>query len=392
MGLFSGNQNPGFDRVLLIVTLILVCLGIVIISSASIMESGMKYGDPMYQTTKHIISIAIALICGLVCASIPSRLWEKCSLPSFMFVIFLLFLVLIVGRRINGATRWLSLGFMNLQPSELLKLIWVIYFSSYIVRKVKFISATISGYLKPFAFIGVMSALLMLQPDLGSTVAVLFITVAMLITAGSGLLKIISTALFGVVCGALAIFLSPYRFRRYTSFLDPWADVFGDGYQLTQSLMAYGRGGLTGEGLGNSYQKLGYLPEAHTDFVTAIFGEEFGFIGMCVLVTLEFVIVCKAFIIAFRILRKNVIYQGYVATGIGSWFCFQTFINIGAASGGLPTKGLTLPFVSYGGSSMIVTVCAVAILLRIDYEWRNNLIRIDSYKAKDEQQVAVTDI
>lgn len=213
---------------------------------------------------------------------------------------------------------------------------------------------------------------------MGSSVAVVFITIAMLNSAGAGLFKFIIVIGFAVVVGVLAVVFSPYRMKRYTSFLDPWEDVFGDGYQLTQSLMAYGRGGLTGEGLGNSYQKLGYLPEAHTDFVTAIFGEEFGFIGMCCLVTLEFLIVCKAFLLSIRILKVNAIYQGYIAAGIGSWFCFQTFVNIGAASGGLPTKGLTLPLVSYGGSSMIVTVCAIAILLRIDYEWRNHLISVDS--------------
>lgn len=276
---------------------------------------------------------------------------------------------------------------MNLQPSELLKLVWILYFSSYITRKIKFISFTFKGFFKPFLFIGVMTGLLMLQPDMGSSVAVVFITIAMLNSAGAGLFKFIIVIGFAVVVGVLAVVFSPYRMKRYTSFLDPWEDVFGDGYQLTQSLMAYGRGGLTGEGLGNSYQKLGYLPEAHTDFVTAIFGEEFGFIGMCCLVTLEFLIVCKAFLLSIRILKVNAIYQGYIAAGIGSWFCFQTFVNIGAASGGLPTKGLTLPLVSYGGSSMIVTVCAIAILLRIDYEWRNHLISID---APVEDQAAST--
>lgn len=387
MNLLFGRNKPGFDRVLLIVTLLLICLGVVIISSASIMESGMKFDDDMYQTKKHLFSIAMAVFAGFICASIPSRIWAKCSLPSFVTVLVLLVLVLLVGRRINGATRWLSLGFMNLQPSELLKLVWILYFSSYITRKIKFISFTFKGFFKPFLFIGVMTGLLMLQPDMGSSVAVVFITIAMLYSAGAGLLKFIIVIGFAVVVGVLAVVFSPYRMKRYTSFLDPWEDVFGDGYQLTQSLMAYGRGGLTGEGLGNSYQKLGYLPEAHTDFVTAIFGEEFGFIGMCCLVTLEFLIVCKAFLLSIRILKVNAIYQGYIAAGIGSWFCFQTFVNIGAASGGLPTKGLTLPLVSYGGSSMIVTVCAIAILLRIDYEWRNHLISID---APVEDQAAST--
>ena len=173
---------------------------------------------------------------------------------------------------------------------------------------------------------------------------------------------------------ALFIKISPYRARRVTSFLDPWSDEYGSGYQLTQSLMAYGRGGWYGEGLGNSYQKLGYLPEAHTDFVTAIFGEEFGFIGMVLLIILEFIIVFRGIRLGVKILKEDAIYQGYVAIGISSWICLQTFINIGAASGGLPTKGLTLPFVSYGGSSLMVFCMGIGILLRIDYEWRNKII------------------
>lgn len=163
--------------------------------------------------------------------------------------------------------------------------------------------------------------------------------------------------------------------------MDPWQDQYGSGYQLTQSLMAFGRGGITGKGLGNSYQKLGYLPEAHTDFITSILGEEFGFVGMVLLLLLELFIVYKSFRLAFKILKQDAIYQGYVAAGIGTLFCVQTFINVGSASGGIPTKGLTLPLVSYGGSSMISCCMAIAILLRIDFEWRNNAI---SDKRKNE--------
>ena len=213
-----------------------------------------------------------------------------------------------------------------------------------------------------------------MQPDMGSLVVLTVITYAIMFVAGVGLLKYIVIGIVLFIVGSLFIKFSPYRARRVTSFLDPWSDEFGSGYQLTQSLMAYGRGGLWGEGLGNSYQKLGYLPEAHTDFVTAIFGEEFGFVGMCVLIVLEFVIVYKAISIGVKILKSDAIYQGYVAVGIGAWIALQTFINIGAASGGLPTKGLTLPFISYGGSSLMVFCTAVGILLRIDYEWRNKVI------------------
>ncbi len=175
--------------------------------------------------------------------------------------------------------------------------------------------------------------------------------------------------------GALLILTQPYRMARVTSFLDPWKDQFGSGYQLTQSLMAFGRGGLFGEGLGNSIQKLGYLPEAHTDFVTSILGEELGFVGVMAVIVLEFVIIVKAVLLAFRILDRAPAFQGFAAFGIGTWFCLQTVINIGAASGALPTKGLTLPLISYGGSSLIVSLAAIGILLRIDFEFRHDLLQ-----------------
>lgn len=369
-----GKGNPGYDRILLITTVILLALGIVIISSASIMESTMKYGDSLYQTKRHLFGIGIALFCALIATMTPTAFWKKRSLVCLFFVLCLMILVLIVGREINGAKRWLNLGVMNLQPAEILKLIWILYFSDYVSRKIEAISKTIQGFLRPIVFLAIMTILLLLQPDMGSFFVLAVITFAIMFVAGVGLLKyIVVGVIMGIIC-MLLIKFSPYRARRVTSFLDPWSDEFGSGYQLTQSLMAYGRGGVTGEGLGNSYQKLGYLPEAHTDFVTAIFGEEFGFIGMCVLILLEFVIVYKAISLGFKILKEDAIYQGYVAVGIGAWIALQTFINIGAASGGLPTKGLTLPFISYGGSSLMVFCTAIGILLRIDYEWRNKVI------------------
>lgn len=368
------HGKPNYDRVLLLVTLVLLCLGIVIISSASIMESTVKYYDSMYQTKKHFIGIGIAVVLSIICVMTPSEFWKKYSVHALFGVLGLLILVLIVGREINGAKRWLSLGFMNLQPAELLKIVWILYFSSYVNRKIEAVSTTLGGFIKPSVFIAIFALLLMLQPDLGSTFVVASITFAIMCMAGVGLLKFIVVIVVFGGAGTIAVALSPYRLKRVTSFLDPWADEFGDGYQLTQSLMAFGRGGWFGEGLGNSYQKLGYLPEAHTDFVTAIYGEEFGFIGMCVLILLEFIIVFKACSLGIKILKNDAIYQGYVAIGISAWFAIQTFINIAAASGGIPTKGLTLPLVSYGGSSLMVFCAAVAILLRIDFEWRNKKI------------------
>ncbi len=368
------KDGPGYDRILLITTVILLALGVIIISSASIMESTMKYGDSLYQTKRHLFGIGVALFCALIATMTPTAFWKKRSLILLFIVLCMMILVLIVGREINGAKRWINLGVMNLQPAEVLKLIWILYFSDYVSRKIDSISKTISGFLRPIIFLAIMTILLLMQPDMGSLVVLTVITYAIMFMAGVGLLKYIVVGIILVVVGGLFIKFSPYRARRVTSFLDPWSDEFGSGYQLTQSLMAYGRGGLFGEGLGNSYQKLGYLPEAHTDFVTAIFGEEFGFVGMCVLILLESVIVYRAIALGIKILKEDAIYQGYVAIGIGSWIALQTFINIGAASGGLPTKGLTLPFISYGGSSLMVFCTAVGILLRIDFEWRNKVI------------------
>ena len=228
----------------------------------------------------------------------------------------------------------------------------------------------LSGFIKPLCFIGFIAGLLLMQPDFGSLVVVTAITFGILFVAGAGLLKYVSTLSLVALAGAIIIWVQPYRLARITAFLDPWQDRFRTGYQLTQSLMAFGRGGLTGEGIGNSIQKLGYLPEAHTDFVMSIMGEECGFIGVCFVILLEFIIVAKAIMLSAKILKQKVMFQGYVAFGIGMFFCLQTVINIGAASGGLPTKGLTLPLISYGGSSLIVCMWALAILLRIDYEWR----------------------
>ena len=290
-------------------------------------------------------------------------------------------LVMIVGREINGAKRWLPLGFINLQPSELLKIFWILYFSSYVSRKIESISTTTKGFIKPAAFIGVMAVLLLVQHDMGSLVVVSCITYSLTFIAGAGFIKYGVVIMLALLLAFLLVLVSPYRIARFKSFMDPWQDQYGSGYQLTQSLMAFGRGGITGEGLGNSYQKLGYLPEAHTDFITSILGEEFGFVGMVLLLLLELFIVYKSFRLAFKILKQDAIYQGYVAAGIGTLFCVQTFINVGSALVGIPTKGLTLPLVSYGGSSMISCCMAIAILLRIDFEWRNNAI---SDKRKNE--------
>lgn len=371
-------KGAQFDRVLSCTVLLLLMIGIVLIYSASVMESSRSLeADGQAYLKKQLIFAAISLAAGFVSALIPSTVWHKYSNHAVGLAILLLIAVLIAGKEVNEAKRWIALGPINLQPAEFLKLAWIMYLSSYAFKHGAEIRDTTKGFVKPLVFILLISLLLLFQPDFGSLVVITTITLGILFVAGAKLLKyILMMVAVGTACGVL-ILVQPYRLMRVVSFLDPWADEFGSGYQLTQSLMAFGRGGVTGEGLGNSIQKLGYLPEAHTDFVTAILGEEFGFIGMAVLIILEFVLVFRALVISFKILRRAPCFQGYAAFGVGMWFALQTVINIGAASGLLPTKGLTLPLVSYGGSALLVSMMAVGMLLRIDFEWRNKILRVE---------------
>ena len=364
------GEPVSFDRTLLLTAAVLLASGLVLVSSASIMEAYTMFGDRYYYLKRQSYNLLAALFMGVLAASIPTDLIRRASAYLMLASLALLVLVLVVGAEVNDARRWIRLGPVNIQPAEILKLSWIFYFASFCTRKISEVRNTNIGFIKAVALTGLMSILLLAQPDFGSLFVLTCITFGMLFVAGAGLLKYIFISVAVAAAGAILVVTQPYRMRRITSFLDPWQDQFGSGYQLTQSLMAFGRGGMWGEGLGNSVQKLGYLPEAHTDFVTAILGEECGFAGMILIIVLEFALVYRALALAFGILRHKILFQGFVAFGIGAWFCLQSVINIGAASGALPTKGLTLPLVSYGGSSLIVSVMAVAILLRIDFEWK----------------------
>lgn len=368
------GQKPKYDRALLLATLLLLGIGVIFVSSASVMEAGMRFGDSFLFLKKQLIAIGIAVFVGVFFAAVPSDIWKRSAAYVLGVGIFSLILVLLIGKEVNEAKRWISLGFMNVQPVEFVKLAWVIYLASYTSRKIAEVRHQLKGFIKPWLLILVLSPLLLMQPDFGSLAVITGIAVGVLFAAGAGLLKYIVTVGLVGISGALLTWLEPYRMRRVTSFLDPWQDPFGSGYQLTQSLMGFGRGGVFGEGLGNSIQKLGYLPEAHTDFVTAILGEETGFVGMCTLIAIELFIVCKAIRLSFAILRRDALFQGFVPFGIATWFFGQIFVNIGAAAGMLPTKGLTLPLVSYGGSSLMFCCAAIGILLRIDYEYRTGQI------------------
>lgn len=360
-----------FDRQLVWIALGLMLTGLVMVTSASFPISSRLTDQPFHFMFRHAVFLGLALITSSVILQIPLKRWMQYSSHLLALSFFLLVVVLVAGKSVNGASRWIPLGLFNLQPAEVAKLSLFIFMAGYLVRKQAEVRETFfGGFMKPILVFGLLAALLLGQPDLGTVVVMLVTLFGMLFIAGAKLTQFIGLMVAGitVVIGLIAI--EPYRVRRVTSFLDPWEDPFGSGYQLTQSLMAFGRGEWFGQGLGNSIQKLEYLPEAHTDFVFAVLAEELGFIGVTLVLILIFSLVLKAVFIGKRAFESKQQFGGYLAFGIGIWFAFQTLVNVGAAAGIVPTKGLTLPLISYGGSSLIVMSTAVSILLRIDHECR----------------------
>jgi cell division protein FtsW len=283
---------------------------------------------------------------------------------------------------VNGATRWLAIGPITIQVAEIAKLFFFCYLAGYLVRRYEEVTENLKGFIKPLIVFFVLALLLLLQPDLGTVVVMFATTIGLLFLAGAKLWQFFGLVFTGLAAITALILMEGYRMDRMTYFLDPWAKPFGEGYQLTQSLMAFGRGDWFGQGLGNSLQKLEYLPEAHTDFIIAILAEEFGFIGVALVLTILFVLVFKALKLGNRALSSGRPFEAYLAYAIGIWFSFQTAVNVGASAGILPTKGLTLPLVSYGGSSMIVMAVAIALLVRIDFE-----IRVDGVQAMSKGKI-----
>ncbi|RBW44543.1 putative lipid II flippase FtsW [Psychromonas sp. B3M02] len=366
----SETHPRAYDRSFLVLVFTLMGIGLVIVASASMPEGIALSADPFRFLKRHLIYIILCLFILAAVVSIPIDHWHKYTPVILLLSGLGLLAVLVIGTEVNGSLRWLRLGPLNIQPSEFGKLSVVLFISSYLMRRQKEVIDTIKGFIKPLVVLAILAMLLLLQPDLGSTVVIVVIMMGMLFIANARMISFVGIAVALLSVIILLIVTSPYRMARVFGFLDPWSDPFGRSYQLTQSLMAFGRGGWFGEGLGNSVQKLEYLPEAHTDFIMAILAEELGFIGVSIVIILEFVLVYKAFSIGKRALEKNLIFSGYVAIGIAIWFAFQTAVNIGAASGIAPTKGLTLPLISYGGSSLITIAIAVGLVLRIDFETR----------------------
>jgi len=367
-----GTRLPRIDYWLVSSALALATLGLVMVASASITLADRELGQPFYYAIRQAIYIACGLLAGVLLFRVQLLLLERSGMTLLLSAFALLLLVLVpgIGIEVNGAMRWINAGLFRLQVSEPAKLMIIVYLAGYLARYGEEVRTQISGFIKPMGLLGLAAVLLLLEPDFGATVVLAATVMGMVFMAGVKLVQ------FGGVLGLGALLLggmavsSPYRMERLTTFLNPWADPFDSGFQLTQSLMAIGRGEWFGVGLGASIQKLFYLPEAHTDFVFAVLAEELGLLGVCVIIVLYALLVWRAFVIAVQAARAGNQFAAYLSYGIGIWFGLQSFINIGVNMGLLPTKGLTLPLMSYGGSSMVVMCAAVALLLRVDYETR----------------------
>lgn len=363
------------DYALLWSVLLLLFTGLVMVYSASIAiaEAGRFTGhQPGYYLIRHGIFLGIGLVAGSFAFQIPLSLWQRYAPVLFMIGVLLLAIVLIpgLGKDVNGARRWLPLGFANLQPSELMKLFAVLYAADYTVRKINVMHDLKQAFLPMFGAMVIVGVLLLKEPDFGAFVVIIAIAMGILFLGGLRA-RLFAILILGLLAAfAALILLSPYRRDRLFGFMDPWADAFGRGYQLSHALIAFGRGELFGVGLGASVEKLFYLPEAHTDFLLAVIAEEMGFFGVLAVVALFALIVQRAFVIGRQCVSLDRLYPALVAMGIGIWMGVQSFINMGVNMGLLPTKGLTLPLMSFGGSGILANCVALAILLRVDWENR----------------------
>ena len=369
------RQVAEIDYALLWSVLILLFTGLVFVYSASIAiaEGGRSTGhQPAYYLIRQGIFLCIGLVAAAVTFQVPLKLWQRYAPYLFMAGVVLLALVLIpgIGRDVNGARRWISLGFANLQPSELMKLFAVLYAADYTVRKINVMHDLKQAFLPMFGAMAIVGMLLLKEPDFGAFVVIISIAMGILFLGGLKA-RLFAMLIVGLLIAfTIMIIVSPYRRDRVFGFMDPWADAFGRGYQLSHSLIAFGRGEFFGQGLGSSVEKLNWLPEAHTDFLLAVIGEELGFVGVATVIVAFFWLTRRIFHIGRQSIALDRVFAGLYAQGVGIWFGGQAFINMGVNLGVLPTKGLTLPLMSYGGSAIVMNLVALAIVIRIDVENR----------------------
>lgn len=358
------------DGILILAIAAILLISAVMVTSASISIAAKEAGDAFFYLKRQLIFIALGVVTCAVTVRIPSKLWERLQMPLLLVAFALLIVVLIpgIGATVNGSRRWIRLGFMNFQVSELARVFVLLYIAGYVVRKQKELKEQLKASVTPLIVLALIAGLLLLEPDFGATAVLLATSVAVLFLGGMRLRYFFSlVGTVGALMGLVAI-AAPYRVKRLFGCIDPWADPFGSCYQVVQSEIAIGRGELLGVGLGASVQKLFYLPEAHTDFVFAVIAEEFGFIGVCLLLSLFGVVVWRALRAARMAAEASMPFQAFVAASFGIWIGLQAFINIGVNMGILPTKGLTLPMLSNGGSSLLVSLAWLGMVLRIHHE------------------------
>jgi cell division protein FtsW len=360
------------DKLVSASAFLLLLLGLIMVGSASTEVSHRIYGSPFHLAIKHGAYVFISLGAGAFALMLPTRYWQKIDWLLLLLSFALLIAVLIpgIGHTVNGSTRWISLGFFTIHGSEFVKLFSIVYIAGYLVRRKDDVQATLTGFIKPLMLIGLMVLLLLEQPDFGASVVIMAAVMGMIFLAGVPFAHFLPLITGFVAVTFVIARWQPYRLDRFTSFADPWAHQFDGGYQLTQALIAFGRGEWFGLGLGNSIQKLFFLPEAHTDFLFSILAEELGVFGAGLLIVVFFAMVIRALVIGRRAQIAKMDFHGYLAYGIGLILGIQATINIGVNIGLLPTKGLTLPLVSFGGNSLIVSCMLVGMLLRIEYETR----------------------
>lgn len=361
-----------YDKWFVFAFVSIVALGLLMMTSASIVISDKLMHQPFYFLFKQLIQLALGVLLGGMILQLDTVFWQKLSGYLLLGVMLLLALVLIpgIGHRVNGSARWIGMGPLTFQVSECAKLSLVVYISGFLVRHPEEVKQSLKGFIKPMLVLCTIAVLLLREPDFGATVVVTTTTLCLLFLGGMRLRHFI--VLISIVVIALAILAvsEPYRLLRLTSFLNPWLRPFDSGYQLTQSLIAFGRGGFFGVGLGNSIQKMFYLPEAHSDFLFAVIAEELGLMGMMLVIGLFFLLIVRILMIGRVAQKLGQHFSGFMAYGFGLWFAIQFIVSIGVNTGLLPTKGLTLPLMSYGGSSLIVSCAVLGIILRIDHENR----------------------
>ena len=381
----AGESRPTLpfpDPWILVASVLLLALGLLMVTSASIPLADSKMGQPLYFLIRQSAFVVVGLLAAGVVLQIPLTRWRRAGPLLLLAAMGLLVLVLVpgVGREVNGSMRWIAVGPINVQVSEIAKLLILIYVAGYLKRhdvelRTGDFRTSVLALLRPMAVLAVLAVLLLLEPDFGSVVVLMATALGMVFLAGVNLWQFGALQVGTAAAMAVLILSSPYRRERLFSFVNPWEDPFGGGFQLVQSLIAIGRGELFGVGLGGSVQKLFYLPEAHTDFLFAVLAEELGLAGILTVLALFMILVWRAFVIARRAERLDMPFSAYLAYGIGLWFGIQALFNMGVNMGVLPTKGLTLPLMSYGGSSVVVMCMALALLLRIDIEIRAMRIR-----------------